>query len=150
MSVARLNFLVGKTEDGLRHLASLKTNVSKDGESIGYVINSRTVIDSGTVISEVPFIVWQGKGNVTAEQLTAPKAPQGGKDPAEEWLRAELKNGEWQNSSQLLSKAGENEFHEKKVQRAANKLKVERRRVGMPAQVEWRLATQEVGADARA
>jgi putative DNA primase/helicase len=141
VSFARLNFLLGKTGDGLRHLVPLKTNIAKDNGSLMYTIGDKSITEGRLTISGTPVVFWQGKGEVTAAELTAAPIPaKSQSDEAEAWLREQLKDGEWHLATHVLKEAAERRLNGKKIQRLKDKIGVEKRKVGMPAQVEWRIA----------
>jgi len=140
VSFARLNFLVGKTDDGLRHLAPLKTNIANDDGSLTYTIGEKSITEGSLTIHSTPVVFWQGKGQVTAADLTAaPNPSKSQRDEAEEWLRNKLQDGDWHEAAVILGEAERWKYTKRKIQRLTDKIGVERRKVGMPAKVEWRL-----------
>jgi len=139
VSVARLNFLVGKDDEGdLRHLVPLKVNVSADGGSLDYKIQATQIVDGTLTIGSIPQIVWTGRGTVTADDLTAPK-DRGRANAAEIFLHEKLADGEWHDASLLMKEGKSLGISEDKLGRTRKKMGGDFRRVGQPARVEWRL-----------
>jgi putative DNA primase/helicase len=146
-SVARLNFLLGKGEDAMRHICPLKMNVAADdGASLDYTIESERLDipdDRGGVVVAVPTdqprVVWHGKGAATVDTIT--KAQMGSKEdlPAVEWLRDYLQDGDWHPTKTVKEDALKDGISIATLKRAKDKLRVDGRLQGMPAKGEWRL-----------
>ncbi len=143
LSVARLNFLVGKSESGTRHLCPLKMNLGPDGEgSLDFSIDTVKLPGPGIQIGAQPVIVWHGQGRTTAEGLVAPKTPTQVNE-AVIWLgQALMPIGEWHQREKILVAGVEAGFSEDRLDRARRKLgNVETRRTNTsPSRTEWRLA----------
>jgi len=149
VSVARLNFLLGKGDDptGLRHICPLKMNVAADdGASLDYTIEAERfdIPDDRdgihiTIKTSQPRIIWHGKGTATVDTIT--KAQMGSKDelPAVEWLRDYLQDGEWHPTKTVNDAARKDGISIATLRRAKDKLGAESRLQGMPAKGEWRL-----------
>lgn len=73
IGVARMNYLFGKDEQGTRHMVTLKNNVWHEDGSLTFHVEDSTVEDGGLVITKIGRIAWDGKGAVTADELSAPK-----------------------------------------------------------------------------
>jgi len=73
IGVARMNFLFGKDDHGGRHMVSLKNNVWNEDGSLTFHVEDATVKDGELVIDKIGRIVWDGKGVITANELSAPK-----------------------------------------------------------------------------
>jgi hypothetical protein len=148
VSVARLNYLVGKRDDGTRHLAPLKNNLTRGDTSLCFEIVSRGIREASLRIDEIPRIEWTGSSTATADELTAPidraQESKGGK--AEDWLRNALTNGEWRPTSELFDAGRVLGFAERTLQRAANRVGITKKQGGMPAKTFWRLG-QDAGGD---
>jgi hypothetical protein len=145
VSVARLNFLLGKGETGMRHICPLKVNVAPDSNgSLDYTIESQQFTGELLLIGSQPVVKWHGKGTATLESILEGRAPHR-VDEVVEWLQRALEpRGEWKRAEQIQREARDVGFREKRVQRAATKLGVERRRTAeVPSRAEWRLASPD-------
>lgn len=145
ISVSRLNFILGKSKDGLktRHICPLKVNVAPDDHgSLDYEIETVNLKD-WPELGKQPQIKWLGTGTVTADEITMsrsqPKSPTKSTRQVEEWLTQSLPDGEWYNTQDIMNAGLEMGFTEDKIRRASAKLGVEKRKIGMPAIGEWRL-----------
>jgi putative DNA primase/helicase len=150
VSVARLNFLLGKGDDsnGLRHICPLKMNVAADsGASLDYKIESERldIPDDRdgihiSVATSQPRVMWQGKGTATIETITKAQMTSKEELPAVEWLRDYLSDGQWHPTKRTHEDAQKDVgISPATLKRAKDKLGVESRLVGMPAKGEWRL-----------
>jgi putative DNA primase/helicase len=140
VSFARLNFLVG-LKDNLRHLVPLKTNIAKDGGSLTFIIGSESVTDGDTTIEEVPKVLWQGKGTLTASDLTASdKTKDSEDDQLAACLRKLLAGGKWCSAAWVIQEADARGWPKRTVQRVADKIGVEGGWThDVPPKREWRL-----------
>jgi putative DNA primase/helicase len=151
--VARLNFLVGQGADkDLRHLCSLKVNVAKEQPSLDFSIKAKPVTD-GLILSELyPVIDWQGRGKATAEDITSSQRPERKSADTLEidtWLSGQLQpRATWKPSAGVYAAGEQMGFGERRIQRAATRLNVTHRRVGMPSVGE--MCLPELTGEARA
>jgi putative DNA primase/helicase len=142
--VARLNFLIGQgAEKDLRHLCNLKVNVAKEQPSLDFGIEEKRITD-GLIISEpYPVVRWEGTGAATAEDITSSQRPDHKSTDTMEvdlWLSGQLEpRGTWKPSADVYAAGKLLAYDKRRLQRAAKRVKVEHRRVGMPSVGEMRL-----------
>jgi hypothetical protein len=138
--VARLNFVVGKGADPkLRHVCVLKNNITPDEASLDFILESCVLAATG---QSYPRIVWRGRGSATAEDVTSAQRPNREKDTdaIDGWLISQLASREWEDAASIMASGEVQGYGERRIQRAADRLKVERQRTKtMPAKSQWRL-----------
>ena len=141
VSFARLNFVLGKTDEGVRCLSSLKVNIAKDS-ALNFEVEECPVTADNLTVKTIR-INWVGKGEATADDLviTAPvKNARFAGSMAEGWLRARLADGKEHASDQVKTEAWEQTgISEDKLLRAAKRVGVKFGRTGMPAHGVWSL-----------
>jgi hypothetical protein len=79
---------------------------------------------------------------MTAEDLTAVQRPTKPRDTigVDNWLRGRLGTGQWTSSRKIMGDGEFEGYNQKQIQRAADRLHVERQRTKtVPARVEWRM-----------
>jgi putative DNA primase/helicase len=137
-AVARINHIVGRTEDGVRHLCNLKTNIAREGSSLDFNIEQRPLRAGKIKDVEYPYVSWIGKGSATANDITMSQRPRESKvSPVEEWLKELLADGEWHSSTDIHD-AGDDRFSKDSIKRALNRVRAQYEKRGMPAKGYWR------------
>jgi putative DNA primase/helicase len=141
VSYARLNFLVG-VKDGMRHLVTLKTNIVKNMGSFAFTLAETVANDGSLTITGIPVIRWQGKGELTPDDLMMRPGPTKAenKNEIETSLKDILKDGGWCSAEWALEQAEDRGWQKRSVQRAADKMGIEKmNRPGKPPVKMWRL-----------
>jgi hypothetical protein len=147
-AVARINHIVGRTEDGIRHLCNLKTNIAREGSSLDFTVEERPLTAGKITCEEYPFVSWIGKGTATANDITANQRKKPKETPAVDvWLREFLADGEWHLSADLFAE-GDELFNKQQIKRGLSRIEAEHEKRGMPAKVYWRLRVVSRPAEA--
>ena len=147
VSYARLNFLVG-FKDGMRHLVTLKTNIVKNMGSFAFTLTDAVVNEGGLTITDIPVVRWQGKGELTSDDLMA-RAPGPSKETEsqseiEAGLRDILKGQKWCSAAWVIQQADDRGWQKRSVQRAADKMGIEKTdKPGKPPIKMWRLPAEK-------
>jgi putative DNA primase/helicase len=153
VSYARLNFLVG-LKDGMRHLVTLKTNIVKNMGSFAFTLADVVANDGSLTITGIPVVRWQGKGELTPDDLmTRAAGAKEAENPNEiiTGLQDILKDGKWRSAEWVIRQADDRGWQKRSVQRAADKMGIEKMdRPGKPPVKMWKLplvvAEQNEGA----
>lgn len=143
VSYARLNFLVG-LKDGMRHLVTLKTNIVKNMGSFAFTLTDAVVSEGSLTITGIPVVQWQGKGELTPDDLMTrasdpPKEVENQSEIAA-GLKDILKDGKWCSAEWVIKQADDRGWQKRSVQRAADKMGIEKMdRPGKPPIKMWKL-----------
>jgi len=142
VSYARLNFLVG-LKDGMRHLVTLKTNITKNVGSFAFTLADAVANDGNLTIAGIPVVRWHGKGELTPDDLmTRAPGPSKAEDQneIEAGLKDILKDGKWCAPEWVIKQADDRGWQKRSVQRAADRMGIEKMdRPGKPPVKMWRL-----------
>jgi hypothetical protein len=142
VSYARLNFLVG-IKDGMRHLVTLKTNIVKNTGSFAFTLVDAIANEGSLTITGIPVVRWQGKGELTPDDLmTRAAGAKETENPNEIiiGLKDILKDGKWCSAEWVIRQADDRGWQKRSVQRAADKMGIEKMdRPGKPPVKMWRL-----------
>jgi putative DNA primase/helicase len=142
VSVPRFNFLVGKGEDGTRHMVTLKNNLSEDKGSLDFEIELSGIIsDEGVVVGKHPRIKWLGKGTMTAAELTQPpKTTRSNSSGVKEWLKETLNGQGWVAKQDIVELGKAKGYSESQLENAKTRLNIIHRLTNtVPATAEWSL-----------
>ena len=122
IGVARMNYLFGKDEQGTRHMVTLKNNVWHEDGSLTFHVEDSTVEDGGLVITKIGRIAWDGKGAVTADELSSPKK-KAAIDVVGDWLKEMLMPiGTKRPSDELYAAGQERGISEDQIKRGLKRL----------------------------
>jgi hypothetical protein len=146
IGVARMNFLVGKDEGGNLHLCSLKNNLWADDGSLTFKLEDAVVEDGHITVTKVGRVVWTGKGQLTADELSAPKGKTA-QNRAADWLKGYLQpTGTKKPAKELYADGVQEGFSEDQLKRALGKIgaKSEREQKQSAGTVWW-LPISEAG-----
>jgi hypothetical protein len=145
IGVARMNFLVGKDEGGNLHLCSLKNNLWADDGSLTFKLEDAVVEDGHITVTKVGRVVWTGKGQLTADELSAPKGKTA-QNRAADWLKGYLQPVGTKKPAKELYEAGQAEgFSEDQLKRALSKVAQHERAPGLGAGTVWWLPVSVAG-----
>jgi len=144
IGVARMNFLVGKDEGGNLHLSSLKNNLWADDGSLTFKLEDSVVEDGHVRLTKVGRVVWTGKSDVTADELTTPKGKTA-QNRSVDWLKGYMQpTGQKKPAKEIYEAGLLAGFSEDQLKRALGKL-AKHERIGMPATTVWWLPVSEAG-----
>ena len=141
VSYARLNFLVG-LKDGMRHLVTLKTNIVKNMGSFAFTLADAVAQEGSLTIIGIPVVRWQGKGELTPDDLMTRPGLSKAEDQNEiaTGLKDILKDGKWCSAGWVIEQAEDRGWQKRSVQRAADKMGIEKMvRPGKPPVKMWKL-----------
>jgi hypothetical protein len=118
VSYARLNFLVG-LKDGMRHLVTLKTNITKNVGSFAFTLADAVANDGNLTIAGIPVVRWHGKGELTPDDLmTRAPGPSKAEDQneIEAGLKDILKDGKWCAAEWVIKQADDRGWQKRSAQ----------------------------------
>ncbi len=122
IGVARMNYLFGKDENGTRHMVPLKNNVWHEDGSLTFHVEDSTIEDGGLTITKIGRVAWDGKGDATADELSAPKK-KAAIDLVGDWLKEVLKPAGTKRPADELYAAGqERGFSDDQVKRGLKRV----------------------------
>jgi putative DNA primase/helicase len=145
IGVARMNFLVGKDEGGNLHLCSLKNNLWADDGSLTFKLEDSVVTDGHIILNKVGRVVWTGKGQLTADELSAPKGKTA-QNRAQDWLKGYmLPVGEKKPAKDIYEAGMREGFSEDQLKRTLQKIAKHERTKEVPSTTVWWLPISECG-----
>ena len=122
IGVARMNFLVGKDEGGNLHLCSLKNNLWADDGSLTFKLEDSVVEDGHVTVTQVGRVVWTGKGQLTADEITVPKG-KAAQNRAADWLKGYLQpTGTKKPAKEIYADGLQEGFSEDQLKRTLGKI----------------------------
>lgn len=138
-------FTDSDSEEDVRLMLCFKGNLTRNKKKLGLKYTTEGVdLEIKDRSTNVGRVKWLGESDADInEQLNIPPEEKTKLRAAEDWLREELKDGEWKNANQLIGKgAHDGDCSKRTLQDAARRLKIEKR--GPKGnKMEWRLPSQQ-------
>ena len=142
IAAARAGYVVIKdpNDSTIRHFVPIKNNIGNDAEGFSFTIEAVEVENS----IHTSRIVWQ-EGQVNAQEISHPKPDEKSTatNPAQKFLE-DLLTIKPMLGSEIQKEADEAGFSKSSIQRAANALYVQRKKLGMQGGWEWSLMKQYI------